>query len=239
MRYTRRELREAKKKRIRKIIINIFFLIILSYAIINIMIWLYQTKKDNAQLDNLRKSVVISKSDTSTAEIIDFEKLHEINKDIKGWIKIEKLNINYPILQSTDNTYYLKRDFTGTENMSGSIFMDYRNQGFEEKNVVIYGHNMKNNTMFGNLDKIIKNEIDGEIEITIITAEKEYRYKVFSTYEVEPQDFDMTENIEALNAKSKINFNQQNSSNDKILTLCTCTNTSVKRTIVHAVLKTE
>lgn len=91
---------------------------------------------------------------------INFDILKSKNKDIVAWIYSEGTQINYPIVQSKDNDYYLRRLLDGTYNQGGTIFMDYRNnKNFEDYNTIIYGHNMKNNTMFGTLINYKKSRI--------------------------------------------------------------------------------
>lgn len=88
---------------------------------------------------------------------VDFEKLFEKYPDAVGWLYCEGTPINYPIVQGADNDYYLNRLPNGEENSSGSIFLDYRcDKGFGGLNSIIYGHNMKNNSMFGSFDKYRK-----------------------------------------------------------------------------------
>ncbi|MGI6014047.1 MAG: class B sortase [Oscillospiraceae bacterium] len=83
---------------------------------------------------------------------VDFDSLQRKYADVVAWLYCEDTPINYPIAQADDNTYYLRRLLDGTENQSGTLFMDSRNQAeFSDWNTVIYGHNMKNGTMFGTL----------------------------------------------------------------------------------------
>ena len=85
---------------------------------------------------------------------VDFEALLEQNSDVVGWIYLEDTNINYPIVQGTDNQYYVDHMVNGQVNGAGSIFMDFRNEpDFSDAHTVIYGHNMKNKTMFAHLSK--------------------------------------------------------------------------------------
>jgi len=81
---------------------------------------------------------------------IDFASLNKLNSDVKGWLYSENLGINYPVLQAEDNDKYLRADLYGNWLISGTVFVDYRcGEVGENKNYIIYGHNMDNGTMFG------------------------------------------------------------------------------------------
>ncbi len=83
---------------------------------------------------------------------IDFDTLHEISEDAVAWIYVPNGEINYVIAQAEDNDYYLHRLLDSTEAKAGTLFMDFRNNAdCSDWNTVIYGHNMKNDTMFGSL----------------------------------------------------------------------------------------
>lgn len=85
---------------------------------------------------------------------VDFNKLEEINPDVIAWIEIPGLEISYPVVQGRDNDYYLHHLITGENHKSGSIFMDFHNQeDLSDRNTIIYGHNMKDGSMFGTLDQ--------------------------------------------------------------------------------------
>ena len=85
---------------------------------------------------------------------VDFDILREQNPDIIGWIYSPDTPINYPIAQSEDNDYYLRRLTDGTRNTAGTIFVDFRNSAdFSDRNTLVYAHNMKNDTMFGTLSE--------------------------------------------------------------------------------------
>ena len=85
----------------------------------------------------------------------DFEKLKEENPDTIGWIHIPDTKISYPIVQGTDNDFYLKHDFNGEASVAGSIYLDYESEGdFEGRNNILYGHNMKNGSMLKILSAI-------------------------------------------------------------------------------------
>ena len=85
---------------------------------------------------------------------IDFDALKQENNDIIGWIYCPDTPINYPVVKGNDNNQYLRADLKGKYLVSGTIFADYRNNEVgEDKNYIVYGHNMKNSTMFGTLVK--------------------------------------------------------------------------------------
>lgn len=88
------------------------------------------------------------------ALVIDFDALKATNKDTVAWIDFPGQDISYPVVKGTDNSHYLYYTFNGTRNFAGSIFMDSRNGAvMEDSNTIIYGHNMKNGSMFGLLKK--------------------------------------------------------------------------------------
>ena len=87
---------------------------------------------------------------------VGFEELRRRNPEIRGWIRIDKTEISYPVVQGKDNYKYINKDAVGKDSLSGSIFMDYRNvSDFSDPNIIIYGHHMEKNTMFGELDEYI------------------------------------------------------------------------------------
>lgn len=176
--------------------------------------------------------------------------LYSINNDYIGWINIENTTIDYPIVKGYNNKFYLSRDFNKQYLKTGSIFMDYRNEGFKDKNVVIYGHNMKDKSMFGSLDKfkdlyyLRKNKY-----ISITSKEGEsFIYEIFGIYVTSEDDAecisinfnkeeDFCKYIESILNKSIYNLNMNIKSTDKILTLATCSyEFSNARLIIHAKL---
>ena len=87
-----------------------------------------------------------------TGEEIDFEGLRKINEDLVAWIQIPGIGVDYPVVQGEDNEYYLYHTFQKENNKAGSIFLDYRNHDdFTDRRVILYGHNMKDGSMFSNL----------------------------------------------------------------------------------------
>lgn len=178
----------------------------------------------------------------------NFDELTSKNDKTVGWIMINNTNINYPIVQSNNNNYYLKHNFYNESNSAGWIFADYKNN-FEtlDDNTIIYGHNRRNNTMFSNLRKYLEpsfytNEENKYISFTTKTTA--YVAEVFSVYKANSNsleftnifnsDKDFKDFLQNCQDRSINNFNTEVTTSDKILTLCTCDNNNMFRIVVHA-----
>ena len=162
------------------------------------------------------------------------DNLFEKNIDYRGWIKIDNTNINYPILQGQDNEEYLYKDINNEYIVSGSIFMNYLNNGFDDQNTVLFGHNMKNGTMFANLKKYKEEDFfynNNDIEIELSNGQY-LKYKVFSVYITDINDNytktsfedkdEYKEFLERIKNKSIYKSDISVNENDKIITLSTC-----------------
>ena len=111
------------------------------------------------------------------------EELKSINSDYKMWIQIENTNINYPVVQGSDNDYYLKHNFRKESNISGTVFVESANDIDNDKNIILYGHNMRNGTMFNNITNYKEESFFNEDnKINIIMNNTLYEYEVFSVY---------------------------------------------------------
>ena len=183
-----------KRRRLKKkAIISAFILAIslsgIIYSIINIFSWKKDTKENNKIKEEIKENI---KLDEETKEyIIDFDKLKEQNEDTIAYLKIENTNIEYPVVKGKDNDYYLNHNFKKEYNSAGWIFADYRNK-FDgtDKNIIIYGHNMKDGSMFNNLkDSLNSKWKDKNHTITLKTKDKETKYQIFSTYTIEPEEY--------------------------------------------------
>jgi len=121
---------------------------------------------------------------------IDFNALREINSDIVGWIYIEGTEINYPIVQGEDNSYYLKHLFSGEWNSSGCLFLDSRNAlDFSDIHSVIYGHHMKNGSMFSGLDNYKRQDYyDEHQNALLLTPDGNYQITFFAGYVASVED---------------------------------------------------
>lgn len=249
-------MKKIKKFKISKqTIIGIFLVLLLLVALFDIGNWFYQTRLSDKKMKELENLVSVgnvdpngeidyendevAKSLIQARNSIDFDKLNEINADTRGWIKVDALGINYPIMQYTDNQYYLGKNTYKEDSISGSIYLDYRNNGFEDRHTIIYGHNMKNDSMFGRVDEILKGKCGTDVDILILTKDKSYKYKAFSTYEVDPANFRISNTIEEALNRSRVDFKQNIYPEGRFISLYTCTDINQNRTILHGYLDRE
>lgn len=190
-------------------------------------------------VDNVNEKHVNIIYDTNRSKI-NFKALEEINKDIIAWIKIPMIDLSTPIVQTTDNNYYLSKNFYKEDNKCGCLFMDYRNNAnWNDGNSIIYGHNLVSGMMFGDLKKIYDGEVGTNISIYISTKDKNSTYQMFSMYKVKASyslDFNHV-NIKELIEKSEIECNKIPPEQAKIISLVTCDGSGNGRLILHGYLK--
>lgn len=180
---------------------------------------------------------------------VNFDYLKAVNTDTVAWLVVDGTNINYPIVQTKDNEYYLKHSFTNEKNKSGWLYVDYRNKvDNSDKNLIIYGHNRINKTMFGTLGNTLDEEWFNNSEdhlIKLVTENATYVYNIFSSYVVPVEtyylktEFDKTNFelfIKAMLVRSNFNYNVPFNEINNIITLSTCTGNNDKRIVVHASL---
>lgn len=178
---------------------------------------------------------------------IDFEELKSINPDIIGWLELEGPGISYPIAHGSDNEFYLHHTIEGTYNFAGSIFVDFANSSdFSDENTVIYGHNMKNGSMFAMLSQYGKQEFYEKYpEFWIYTPEYIYKMEIFSAgevtkdtsrYQIRFQDRAVfSEFLEKCVSESVISTaGMMFNSKDRVVTLSTCTGDSSTRFLLQA-----
>lgn len=212
---------------------------------------LHTNKKNTQSLIDEVYAVEIDKETNEEKIKIDFPKLLSINKDTVGWIRANNGKVNYPIVQTTTNTYYLDKSFEKKYNQAGAIFMDHRNRSsFEDKNVVLFGHAMLNKTMFGSLNDVWKKDFFDDKEnaiIKIVDANNNIsEYEIFSYYTIEKEEYYITTNFKSddefetflntIKSRSVKNFNINLTKDDRILTLSTCSGTggTNRRKVIHA-----
>jgi sortase B len=151
---------------------------------------------------------------TKTPDILpEYQEIYNENNDLVGWLEIEGTNINYPVLQSDseeDSQYYLTHSFAKKKDKNGSLFMDYRNDFLNrDTNLIIYGHNMKNGTMFGSLKKYLeKGYLEEHPTVRFDTIYERGTYQVIGAFlsEVSYQDEYTFRYYNFLNAESETEF---------------------------------
>lgn len=110
--------------------------------------------------DEEQETVTLENADVLCPISVDFEHLKQINPDLVCWLYIPAIDISYPVVQGGDNDYYLHRTFEGTENFAGSLFIDAMvEHPFQDPHTIIYGHSMKNQTMFGKLKLLLADDL--------------------------------------------------------------------------------
>ena len=263
---------KIKWKNIILILIIITSSITLLISIFNIIKWKIDSNKINYEITNIQENINVEEiQDTENTEIIepvievpkenpywdyinmnminvDFNGLKRTNPDVVGWLKVNGTNINYPFVQSSDNDYYLTHSFNKSYNGGGWVFLDYRNNGTNNKNTIIYAHGRSDKTMFGTLKNVLNNgwlNNTNNYVIKISTETENSLWQIFSVYripttsdylqtnfndETEYQNF-----LDMIKDRSSHNFDTNVASTDNILTLSTCYNNSDK-IVVHAKL---
>ena len=273
----RKKKRKMKKKklRFRKWVIAVFFVFFLSILLIG-SIGIYFWLNDNNEIDKIQEKVVDDtkvkeKEDNDNTEQInppedkaddywdyikmnllevDFNDLLAKNSDTVGWIQVQGTNINYPIVQTTNNDYYLNHAFDKTENKAGWVYMDYRNNAVDfNQNTIIYAHSRYNGTMFGSLKNILNNSWYTNKEnhvIRLSTPTENTMWQVFSVYTIAKESYYITpsfsttesyqEFLNTIKGRSEVDFSGTVSIGDKVLTLSTCKDNFGNRIVMHAKL---
>ncbi|MCI8608435.1 MAG: class B sortase [Firmicutes bacterium] len=186
---------------------------------------------------------------------VDLEELQEKNEDIIGWIYMEDTVVDYPLLQGTNNYYYLDKTYEKKYLASGSIYLDSRNESdMTDSYSIIYGHNMRNHTMFGDLDWFMEEEyLKGHPYIYILLPKGRWlKYEIFSVHRAGVEEITYeaplkkSEFKELLKLSKEQNLFRENKSltlptpksKDKVITLSTCTEdrAQMERFVLQAVL---
>lgn len=165
---------------------------------------------------------------------VDHEKLSEINGDYACWLYCADTQIDYPVVQCADNSYYLKRLFNGAKNSGGTLFIDYRNlPGFQDPNTLIYGHHMRNDSMFGILTEYEKPGFyESHPFVLMLSAEEIAVIELFAGYTTSENDHcydiaisgeeDMAAFVREAEAKSDFETEVEVLTHDRLATLSTC-----------------
>ena len=265
---------ESRKQRKKQNIVFLFLLLIftflLIYSGIKIFKWFKDSKAVKDEMTNINQIVTITETAEDKTEIIeskeeksspywdyikmnlinvDFRELKKANSDVKGWIKVNGTNINYPFVQTSNNDYYLNHSITKQNNSAGWVFMDFRNniKSFD-KNTILYAHARVNQYMFGTLKNTLKNNWLNNTNnhvIKLSTEKQNTLWQVFSIYHIPTTndyiqtefntDDEFLEFANMIKNRSIHKFNTTVNKDDKLLTLSTCYGNDEKL-VVHAKL---
>ena len=206
-----------------------------------------ESEKENVELESEKKGETITTENTEeqnvvTERTLQVKQLQEQNADIVGWLEIENTNINYPVLQGTDNSYYMTHNYKKENSRNGSIFLDANyNWNIASNNLLIYGHNLGNGMMFQELLKYEKESFYREHPvIRFTTAEEDAEYEIISVFKsrvYHKSEKNVFRYYFFLNSESEEEYNQfvKNAKNasiypidetasygDQLITLSTC-----------------
>ena len=248
----------------------VFCLTILGYNIFTLTLWQIDRNQIIEEMSELAEIIKIIKITPEEPELINppnneesdywffinfplmsvnVDALREINTDTVGFISIAGTNINYPVVQTINNDFYLNHSFRRVSNRAGWIFMDYRNNpNFSDRNTIIYGHDRIDGTMFGTLSTILNsdwlNNRDNHI-IRYSSPNKNMLFQVFSVYSIPVEIYYLQINfnndeeynrwLQTMMGRSEHDFSTTVDVNDKILTLSTCQGRN-HRVVMHAKL---
>lgn len=181
---------------------------------------------------------------------VDFNELLQKNPDTVAWVKVNGTNINYPVVQTSDNEYYLNHSYQKKKNSAGWIFGDYRNDFSNfSYNTIIYGHGRLDTTMFGSLKNILNSDWYSDKDnyvVKLSTPTENTLWQVFSVYTIEAESYyirtefnsssEFLDFITTLKSRSQVEFSASVNESDKILTLSTCQDNYGRRVVMHAKL---
>lgn len=254
--------KESKMKRKIILIIAICVFLFSAYQLFTIYREYHKGTEEYKEVEDSIITKVEGKKDETDSESgeegttgdrfrVDFEKLLKMNEETIAWIRFDKPEkINYPVVHTSDNSTYLTKTLNGQNNSSGALFVDMNNEGdFTDKNTFIYGHNMKNDSMFGKLEEYKSSKFCKKNPyFYIYTPDGKIRtYQVFATAIVENNAdnyqiyFNDNEDFEAyikmVRESALYATDVSVTGSDQLVSLSTCTNvTQSQRMIVHGVL---
>ena len=209
----------------------------IGYSLFHIYSYSKEYKVAEAKYDQLNTIYAESESDS-------FDVFHSENEDYVGWLSMDGTNIAYPVVQSDNNDFYLNHNFYQENDPVGAIFMDYRNSNDAlDDHTIIYGHNMKDDSMFATLSNALESDFSDNNRIHFDFENGSSEWEVFSAYVTTDTDWmqvDFESTDHSRNFKQTLVHNStkdfaHHMNNEKILTLATCTvHSSDERVVVHA-----
>ena len=245
-----RKKQKSKKNTILFWIVCLILVGILIFSGIKIYKWYKENNNNNKIIEKVSEAVIIKddEPEENNKYVIDFEALKKQNSETVAWLKVNNTKIEYPVVKTKNNDYYLTHSFDKSENSAGWIFADYKNKfDGKDKNIVVYGHNRRDGSMFGSLKNILSskwyNDEENQNVIFNINGQN-YTYRVFSVYQIEKEDYYIKTNFSSNNEYEKFlntikkrsvkDFKEDVSKDDTILTLSTCANNNMYRVVLHA-----
>ena len=253
---------EQKKKKKSDVLLTIALIVAIAvfcYAAFNLY-HIYTEYKKGTDEYNQIEEMAVTERDADSAEVagpsaqikppieVDFDKLKSVNEDVVGWIYVDALpDISYPIVKGKDNQTYLHQTYEKNYNFAGTIFVDYENSGdFSDCNTLVYGHNMKNGSMFGHLKKFREDDklYKQDKYFWILTPERNYRYEIITAYTTGVNSDTYTlfkgpgeefeKYLEMIKGYSEIQTDDTDLTiKDRIVTLSTCTGNESTRFVVQ------
>ena len=196
-RITKKERSKANYKRYKRnkirILVRIISIIALIFIMLYLIIYFFEKKDMENKITNLLDTVEVDDKEIVKSTDISFEitermlKVRELNSqypDFKGWIEIEGTNINYPLMQGTDNDYYMTHDYKKEYSRWGSLFLDKAyDWTIPSSNLLVYGHNFSDGVMFSDLLKYAdKNFYDTHPTIKVTTTEEDAEYEIIAVF---------------------------------------------------------
>lgn len=221
---------KCKKKLV--IMLILIFIVVFSICVYLLLKDLQELNESNESTEDLIEESIEINEETQEKKI-DWDYLKSVNEDIVAWIQIEGTNINYPILKDKD-VYYLKHSFDEKYNSNGSIFTTDLSP-FEDNETIVYGHNMRNGSMFSNLGNYLdKDFLYSHLKFKIYTPNGDYEASVFSVYSIGIGT--ENDNIKLLNFTERIKYYERaskyhienNENINKIVKLSTCSYINAK-----------
>ena len=245
-------MRKKQKKKNKNFLNGIIYLILiglLKYSGVKIFKWNKENSNNNNITDKISEAVTVEKNSEGKEDFnINFNMLKKQNEDTVAWIKVNNTNVKYPVVKAKDNSFYLTHSFDKSNNSAGWIFADYKNKFDDtDKNIVIYGHNRRDGSMFSSLKNALNpNWYNNDLNrnILLYTENGEYNYEIFSIYKIESEDYyiktefndenDFEDFLNTITKRSVQDFGVNVSKDDSILTLSTCANNNKYRVVIHA-----
>ncbi|WP_187118953.1 class B sortase [Bacillus marasmi] len=218
------------------------------YSVVSIFNGMKGYYESNKKYDAIREIYYKQKAPARQTSNLNNKELIALNDEYVGWISIADTRIDYPVVKTDNNDFYLTHNFNKERDKTGSIFIDYRNSVDQlDKNTILYGHNMKDKSMFGSLSKFTNQsffEIHKNISFELFN--NTYTWEIFSVYTDTDTKWlktsfstaeEFAKYIKIVSAQSLIKVPTEVDYEDTLLTLSTCTNVDEdERIIIHAKL---